>query len=215
MHFREIESYYSGNIDNIKAYKQFYNTGVTLKEFLTSIGKFETFKNMPSYKTNYFNLNIFIYKKFPVPISFPIEECEDVAKKFKNVVALNFFIGFLLIVVGFAYIAILTKKSNIARIVCYIIITAIDTLIIYLFTINLTVVAKPGILINLEGKNSSRKGLLTYRILFLIYALLQNIMIILDWIFYCKQQKENKENENSASNENGEAPLFDKQQENY
>jgi len=215
LHYREIESYYSGNIDNIKAYKQFYNTGVTLKEFLTSIGKFETFKNMPLYKTKYFDSNIFIYKKFPVPISLPIEECEEVANKFKNVVTLNFFMGFLLILVGFAYCVILTKKSNLARIIGYIIITAIDALIIYLFTINLTVVAKPGILINLEEKNSARKGLLAFRIIFLIYAFLQNILVILDWIFYCKQQKENKENENSDSNENGESPLFDKAQENY
>ena len=46
LHYREIERNYSGNLDNIKSYKQFYNAGVTLKEFLTSIGKFETFKNI-------------------------------------------------------------------------------------------------------------------------------------------------------------------------
>ena len=215
LHYRENESYYSGNIDNIKAYKQFYNTGVTLKEFLTSIGRFNTFNNIPLYKTNYFNSNIFIYKKFPVPISLPIEECEEIAQKFKNVVALNFLMGFLLIVVGGISIGIITKKSNIARIVCYIIITAIDALIVYLFTINLTVVANSGVLINLEEKNAARKGHFAFRMLFLIYAFLQNIMLILDWIFYCKEQKENKENEKSASNENGETPLFDKEQQNY
>ena len=91
--------------------------------------------------------------------------------------------GFLLIVVGFVYFVIITKRTNITQIVCYIIITAIDAFIIYLFTINLTVVSKPGILINLEEKNSTRIGLLTYRIIFLIYAFFQNIMIILDWIY--------------------------------
>ena len=212
LHYREIESYYSGNIDNIKAYKQFYNTGLTLEEFLTSLGKFATFKNIPLYRTNYFKSNIFIYKKYPVPISLPIEECEEIAKKFKNVVALNFFMGFLLVLVGGITFAIISKKTNLARIVCYIIITAIDALIIYLFTINLKVVADPGILINLEEKNSARKGHFAFRILFLIYALLQNIMVILEWILFCKEQKENKENGNSASNENGETPLFDKEQ---
>jgi hypothetical protein len=123
--------------------------------------------------------------------------------------------GFLLIVVGGISIGIITKKSNIARIVCYIIITAIDALIVYLFTINLTVVANSGVLINLEEKNAARKGHFAFRMLFLIYAFLQNIMLILDWIFYCKEQKENKENEKSASNENGETPLFDKEQQNY
>ena len=215
LHYRENESYYGGNIDNIKAYKQFYNTGVTLKEFLTSLGRFDTFKNIPLYKTKYFNSNIFIYKKFPVPISLPIDECEEIAKKFKNVVALNFLIGFLLVLVGGISLTNLSKKSNIARMVCYIIITAIDALIVYLFTINITVVANSGILINLEEKNSARKGHFAFRILFLIYAFLQNIMVILDWILYCKEQKENKENEKSASNENGETPLFDKEQQNY
>ena len=90
LHYREIEEYYSGNINNIKTYKQFYNTGVTLKEFLTSIGKLETFTNIPYYKTKYFDSTIFIYKKFPMPISVPIEECEEIVQKFHNVVTLNF-----------------------------------------------------------------------------------------------------------------------------
>lgn len=209
LHYRENERYYSGNIDNIKGYKLFYNTGVTLKEFLTSIGRFETFNNIPLYKTNYFNSNVFIYKQFPVPISLPIEECEEVTKKFKNVVAMNFFMGFLIILAGIACCSTICKRSNKTQIICYIIITAIDALIIYIFTINLSVVAKPGILLNLEEKNSARKGLLTYRIMFLVYAILQNIMTILDWLYYHKQQKESNY-ENSASNENGENPLFDK-----
>ena len=150
-----------------------------------------------------------------MPISLPIDECEEIAKKFKNVVALNFLIGFLLVLVGGISLTNLSKKSNIARIVCYIIITAIDALIVYLFTINLTVVANSGVLINLEEKNAARKGHFAFRILFLIYAFLQNIIIIIDWVFYCKEQKENKENEKSASNENGETPLFDKEQQNY
>ena len=39
-------------------------------------------------------------------------------------------------------------------------------------------------------------------------------MVKLNWIFYRKQLKENnKENENSVSKENGETPLFEKEEE--
>ena len=54
-------SYYSGNIDNIKAYKQIYNTGFTLEQSLKSLGTFNDLKIKPVFKKEYLDSNLNIY----------------------------------------------------------------------------------------------------------------------------------------------------------
>ncbi len=63
----EEKSYYSGNIDKIKVYKQIYNSGITLKQSLESLGKLEELKKKPGFKMEYLDSNLFLYKQYAIP----------------------------------------------------------------------------------------------------------------------------------------------------
>ncbi len=51
---QETDIYYNGNIDNIIAYKNIYNTGITLKELFEYYDIFDTINKEPYYKTEYY-----------------------------------------------------------------------------------------------------------------------------------------------------------------
>ena len=81
LHKRENHFYFNGSINEIKVYKQLYNTGETLKQLLQSLGYFNDFKLQPDYKTECFYSKIFIYKKYTLPFPITLEQVEDVDDK--------------------------------------------------------------------------------------------------------------------------------------
>lgn len=208
LHEREKESYFSGSIDNIKAYKQLYNTEITLKEFLNLFDKYETFANVPKYKTNYFNSKIFIYKKYPLPFSITTKQCEDINNHYETISSSTLISAFLICgTIIFQIPFLLQNKSILFRAVWYIILTAVDSLIIYLLTKKLNILFDTGILENFSDKKAFRNTLLSLRISFLVYVILRNAVVIVAWRRYCKEERENSK-EKDLLNENTEAPLY-------
>ena len=208
LHEREKESYFSGNIDNIKAYKQFYNTEITLKDFLILFGKYQNFANMPKYKTTYFDSKIFIYKKYPLTLSITTQQCKDINNHYETLSSSTFIAAFLICGAVFFQIPFLIKnKSLLFRIVWYILLSALDSLIIFLLAKKLNILIEPGILQNFSDKNAFRIKLLILRISFIVYVILQNAVVIIAWRKYCKEERENN-NGKDLLNENTEAPLY-------
>ena len=87
----EADIYYNGNIDDIIAYKNIYNTGITLKELFEYYDIFDTINKEPRYKIEYFNSNIYIFKKYPIPLNgITEEEINKVYKLYDQAILCNF-----------------------------------------------------------------------------------------------------------------------------
>lgn len=163
---------------------------------------------MPKYKTTYFDSKIFIYKKYPLTLSITTQQCKDINNHYETLSSSTFIGAFLICGAVFFQIPFLIKnKSLLFRIVWYILLSALDSLIIFFLTKKFNILTDPGILQNFSDKNAFRIKLLILRISFIVYVILQNAVVIVAWRKYCKEERENN-NGKDLLNENTEAPLY-------
>jgi len=207
LHYSEVDSYYNGNIDNIKVYKQIYNTGITLKQFFNSIGRLGDFENMTSFKTEYLDSNLYIYKKYSVPYLNTSNQFIEFYK-LNSSLSNNFIINFILCFLAFLNYGFIHAYGMI-YIPIYVLMLVLDSAVIYFFTKDLSTFTNPGIFVYFREKDYFRVFNLTIRIIYLVYAFLQNFVAICFWVFRCKEERQEKEDSEYASlNGKGEIPLY-------
>ena len=86
---------------------------------------------------------------------------------------------------------------------------AADFAVIYFFVEDLSTFTSPGIFVNFKDKDYARKCNLTFRIIYLVYAFLQNFVAIYFWVFRCKEERQKKSDlEYAYLNEKEETPLY-------
>lgn len=61
LHDLEIEMYYDGNIDRIKAFKQIYKTNITYEDIAKTYNMYDGIMNDTRYKKSKLQSNMFIY----------------------------------------------------------------------------------------------------------------------------------------------------------
>ena len=211
LHYNEVDSYYNGNIDNIKVYKQIYNTGITLKQFFNSLGRLGDFKNMSNFKTEYLDSNLYIYKKYSVPYLNTSIFFKELYNKYERLEINFFIINIILFFLALLSIAFLIHSMN--YIIIYVLMLANDSVIIYFFIEDISTLTSPGIIFdNFKEKNNARKFILTLRIIYLVYVFLQNFVAVCFWVFRCKEERQKKEDLEYASlNMEGETPLYNQE----
>ena len=62
-----------------------------------------------------------------------------------------------------------------------------DSVIIYLATQDLSTFTNPGFLANFKEKDKVRVFILTFRIIYLVYAFFHGFVAICFWVYLCKK----------------------------
>ena len=198
----------------MKVYKQIYNTEFTLEESLKSLGKFEELIKKPEFKTEYLDSNLFLYKKYAVPLLITTKKCNELNKEIGKFDSLG---NNLIINVILAFLGILnygfTYANGMIYIPIYILMLVLDSGVIFFATQDLSTFTSPGIIfVHFKEKDYFRVFNLTFRIIYLVYAFLQNFVAIFFWVYRCKKERQRKANsEYDSLNGNGETPLSNKE----
>lgn len=95
----------------------------------------------------------------------------------------------------------------------YVLMLAADSVVIFLTTQDLSTYTSPGIIfVHFKEKDNIRTFILTFRIIYLVYAFLQNFVAICFWVYRCKKERQKKADlEYDSLNGNGETPLSNKE----
>ena len=203
LHEAETDIYYNGNIDDINAYNKIYNTGITLKELYKSYNIFDTIQKEPNYKTEYYNSDIFVYKKYPVPLNGITEEdIKNMDNLYKNTFMYNILSCALLITTLFCTIIFAVNSPNKLRFVVYPILTLMHIGIFLLFYASTSMLLNRGILIYYEDKDFHRIQLLLFFISYMIMSVLQNLYSLYRWIATYRELEIEKEKKNESFLEN-------------
>ena len=206
LNYYEKQSYYNGNMDDINAYKKIYKTNFTLRELYKNYTILDTILKEPYYETKYLNSNIFIYKRYPIPLDgVEKEEILKLNDTFFNAYVHLFFCAIPLSFSPPCSFQFLSKNSNICKTISYIFITAIDVFIIILFIMDSEVILHSGPLKYYQYKNKSRIALLSAYIAYLVIGIYHNLSTIFIWGRLFKEQLIG--NEMIESNEAKETPL--------
>ena len=196
---QETDIYYNGNIDNIIAYKNIYNTGITLKELFEYYDIFDTINKEPYYKTEYYNSSIYIFKKYPIPLNGITEEDENNMYNLYNK-AFNYskYSCFLLIASAACAFTFAIKSPNFLRIIMYTLLAIMHICICVFFCNNTDMLLNPGILKYYEDKDYHRFQLLLFNISFIIMCVIQNIWSVYVWIFEYIEGLNEDDNKNES-----------------
>jgi hypothetical protein len=184
-HELEKDSYYKGNINNIKSYKQIYDTNITYQELLENIGIYNIIITEPNYRKQYFTSKMFIYKKYPIPISkFTYNEIDDFDSRYHTSFVLNFVsCAFLFPTYALNMIFILIRSY---RFIYYILLTGFHICICVFFFLEITVLSNSDILqnedISFAEKDHHRYELLCFHATYTAYAIFQNLCAVYSWI---------------------------------
>jgi len=106
-----------------------------------------------------------------------------------------------------------TYASGMIYIPIYVLMLAADSEVIFFATQDLSAYTSPGIIFdNYEEKENVTTSILTFRIIYLVYAFLQNFVAICFWVYRCKEERQKKADlEYDSLNGNGETPLSNKE----
>jgi len=160
LHYTEINYYYNGSIDNIKVYKQIYNTGITLRQFFNSIRRLNDFESMSSFKKECLNSSLYIYKKYSVPYLITSKQISELYNKYSTL-GNNLILNFILILLAFLNYGFIFSNSMI-YILFYVLMLFADFAVIYFFAEDLSTFTSPGISVNFKDKDYARKSNLTF-----------------------------------------------------
>ena len=209
LHELENDTYYEGDIDKYFVYKKLFNTEMTLEELFKLYDKLDTIKSEPDYKTEYLKSKIFIYKKYPVPLNDQsMYDIHDIDNKYRNIE--GYYLGtcimlFLSLFLGIFYV---TPSSVRSKIICYILLTLIDIIVILFFSFSSNAIFHPGILVYYPEKNHHRIQYLVLFIFLLIAAAYQNLSTLYVLIKIYKEEKEEKESKRIYKGKGADTPLF-------
>ena len=179
LHELERESYFSGNIDDIRVYKKIYDTGITLQELFQLYEVLNIIKKEANYKTKYLDSKLFIYKKYPVPLNGKsIGDAKNMNDNYSKAFLNSFLLYALLFVTLFPNAYIMSVYSDSVIIIFYLVLTALHVIILVLFIKNIKLLTHSDILIYYKDKDFHRIQLLIFNIAYLAYAVCQNLSSI-------------------------------------
>lgn len=186
---QEEEFYYSGDINEINVYKKIYKTNFTLGELFEKNDVLPYINIQKDYKKEYLNSNIFIYKRYPVPLTnVSKEELFRLNDTFFN----SFFhaccFGIPLCFTGPLSFQFTFKNSNICLAISYIMLTGIDSIIFIFFFKDKNAIFSDS-LEYIKYRNNIRKRLLYIYIIYVIIGVYQNLTTLIMWGNDCKEQK--------------------------
>ena len=187
-HEMEKQSYYKGDITSIKSYKQIYNTSMTYKELLEYNGLYDIIMTEPKYRSQHFPSKVFIYKKYPVPITtLTIDEINDLESDYFSSFVLNFVsCGFLFLAYVF-YMLFMSIES--CRICLYSSMSVVHFLICLFFLINIKTLTNSEVFhyedMAFTDKDNSRIQLLSFHATYTALVLFQNLCCIFAWVRHC------------------------------
>ena len=134
LHDLEIEMYYDGNIDRIKAFNQIYKTNMTYEDIAKTYNMYDGIMNDTRYKKSKLQSNMFIYKKNPIPFSkYSKMEILDYNDGYHKAYILNYVCCGLLFVTLFLLFPFILLPM---KIYSYIGLTLLDGVLIALFCIS-------------------------------------------------------------------------------
>ena len=198
LHELERESYFSGNIDDIRVYKKIFDTGITLQELFQSYEVLNIIKKEPNYKTKYLDSKLFIYKKYPVPLNGKsIDDVNNMNDNYSKAFTKSIIIYVILIMTLFFNVFIISKYSKSPRLLFYFILTIFHVIILILFITNIKVLIHKDILIYYKDKDFHRIQLLIFNIVYFIYAVCQN----LSSIYIIMERRRESQNEINKPND--------------
>ena len=75
----------------------------------------------------------------------------------------------------------------------YVLMLVLDSGVIFLTTQDLSTYTSPGIIfVHFKEKDNIQTFILTFRIIYLVYAFLQNFVAICFWVYRCKEERQKK-----------------------
>ena len=194
LHELERESYFSGNIDDIRVYKKIFDTGISLQELFQSYEVLNIIKKEPNYKTKYLDSKLFIYKKYPVPLNGKsIDDVINMNDNYSKAFTKSIIIYAILIMTVFLIVFIIPKKF----LLFYFILTIFHVIILILFITNIKVLIHKDILIYYKDKDFHRIQLLIFNIVYFTYAVCQN----LSSVYFIMERRRESENEINKPND--------------
>ena len=189
---KEIEMYYIGNIDGIKAFKQLYNTNLTYEQIAKTYDMYDQMINDTKYKKSKFKSNMFIYKKNPIPFSsYTKKDIFDFNDGYHLAYVLNYVIdGFLFVTFVFIILLFLVGKN---RIFFLLGLTLFDGVIITFFSLTIKYLSNSEFLNKGVGsfadKDYHRVQLLIFYSFYFSLAVLEIVLGI--FLYFCIDPKEN------------------------
>ena len=190
-HEYEIESYYRGNIENSKVYKQIYNTDMTYKELIEKNDLYYKIIAERRYRKQHFPSKIFIYKKNPIPITtLTYNEINDLEDDYFASFVLNFFsCGILFLSAGLNCALYLCGTDG--RKCLYITLTLTHFLICLFFFLKIKVLTNSEDFqydnIGFNEKDHHRYELLCFHATYTALVIFQNLCAIYIWIRSCQK----------------------------
>ena len=194
----EYENYYKGNINNIKSFKQIYNTNITYKQLIEMYNIYDMIASQFNYKFEYLSSKMFIYKKYAIPIKgVTYQEIEKFNKDYFISYVLNYFSASFLI---FNYgIPILILKDIYYWILLYLGSTLVDIIICLFFFLKFkcltnTIIFKDSDI--LKEKNYNRFQLLSIHVSYTIIVIILNLIFI--FLKFKEKREEREKNEKNS-----------------
>jgi len=187
LHEKEIETYYIGNIDGIKAFKQLYNTNLTYGEIAETYDIYDQMINDTKYRKSKFKSNMFIYKKNPLPFSrYTKKDLLEFNDGYHLAYVLNYVIdGFL--IPSFAFIILLITLEE-YRIFFLLGLTILDGAIITFFSISIKYLSNSEIfnedIASFADKDYHRVQILVFYSFYFSIALLEFLSGLFIYFFY-------------------------------
>ena len=181
----ENEYYYKGNINNIKSLKKIYNTNKNYKELIQLYNIYNLITSEPTYKTEYFSSNIFLYKKYSIPLlKATYQEIEQYDKDILISYIFNYLSAVLLCPLGMSLFSI-HKYPN--TILFYLGVLIIDGLISFFFFFKFKCLTSNIFEDNYVFKeaNTDRKRLLGLHSSYFSLTIIHNFAFVYIWI--CKK----------------------------
>lgn len=191
LHENEIEMYYIGNIDGIKAFKQLYDTNLTYEEIAKTNDIYDQMISDEYYKKSKFKANMFIYKKNPIPFSrYTKRDIFEFNDGYHLAYALNFVCDAFFIV-SFACILLMVLFDQ-YRIYFYFFLVLFDGAIITFFSLTIKYLSNSEFLNrdieSFAEKDYHRVQLLVFYCFYLILAIIEILYGL--FIFYGVKPRE-------------------------
>ena len=187
LHEKEIEMYYTGNIDDIKTFKQLYNTNLTYGEIAKTYDMYNIMIYDTKYRKSKFKSNMFIYKKNPIPFSrYTKKDIFDFNDGYHLAYALNYVIdGFLFMTVFFI---IFLSFLGSCRLFLFLLLISFDGAIITFFSLTIKALSNSEIFNKDIGafaeKDYHRVQLLIFYCFYLSFAILGILYGIFTYFFF-------------------------------
>ena len=176
LHEKELEMYYIGNIDGVKAFKQIYNTNLTYENVTKTNDIYDQMISDEYYKKSKFKANMFIYKKNPIPFSkYSKRDIFEFNDGYHLAYALNYVCDAFLIVSFILSILMLTIVEY--RIYFYFFLVLFDGAIIVFFSLTIKYLSNSEFfnkeIESFADKDYHRVQLLIFYLFYLIIAIME------------------------------------------